>query len=142
MEEGLYTYCGRSAGHPWFYFLGGPVLTPKQIRESVRLSGYRGYLADDISHADRKPEPHRSTALRKLRAEVQRMLWADISRYREVARELHAYRKEHAHVEVLPNMSAEVHTSMSLKHNHIYNQFAHLLTLDELLSRQRDLFDL
>jgi hypothetical protein len=40
-----------------------------------------------------------------------------------------------------PVSSADIHMSMSLKHNHIYNQFAHLLTLDELLGRQRDLFD-
>jgi hypothetical protein len=141
MAEGLFTHCGYGAGHPWFYFLGGPVLTPKEIREEVRRSGYRGYLADDICKADRKPEPQRSKALRELRAEMRRMLRADISRYREVARALHAYRRQQAHVTERPVSSADIHMSMSLKHNHIYNQFAHLLTLDELLGRQRDLFD-
>lgn len=142
MAGGLFTHCGYGAGHPWFYFLGGPVLTPKEIRAEVKYTGYRGYLAEDICIADRKPEPHRSKALRELRAEVRRMLGEDISRYRKVARELHAYRREHAHVEVLPSSSADVHTAISLKHNHIYNDFAHLLRLDEALSKQRDLFDL
>lgn len=142
MGEGLFTCGGYNAGHPWFYFLGGPVLSPKEIRASVRFDGYLGYMADDISAADRKPEPHRSAALRELRAEVQKMLWRDIGIYREVARELHAYRRAHANEADLPMMSAEVHTSMSLKHNHIYNDLAHLDAIDELLARQRDLFGL
>jgi len=34
----------------------------------------------------------------------------------------------------------DIHTGISLKHNHLYNDFAHLLTLDNLLSKQPDLF--
>jgi hypothetical protein len=30
---------------------------------------------------------------------------------------------------------------MSLKRNHIYNDFAHIVFLEELLSKQGDLFD-
>jgi len=141
MTQERYTFGGYNAGHPWFYFLGGPVLSPKQIQESVRITGYGGYMADDIGQADRKSEPRRSTELRALRDEVRRMLSADISRYREVARELHRYRRD-VPTENPARSCADVHTAMSLKHNHIFNHFAHLQSLDEALSKQRDLFDM
>ena len=35
----------------------------------------------------------------------------------------------------------DIHTALSLKHNHLVNNFAHLITLDELLTKQMDLFD-
>jgi hypothetical protein len=31
--------------------------------------------------------------------------------------------------------------AISLKHNHLFNELAHLITLHGLLTRQRDLFD-
>ena len=141
MAGALFTHCGYGAGHPWFYFLGAPVLAPKEIRAEVRSSGYCGYMADDIRQADNRPEPQRSKSLRDLRDEVLREFWRDMSRYREIARELHRYRKMED-VERRPNACADVHTSMSLKHNHLYNHFAHLLMLEEALTRQGDLFDL
>lgn len=141
MDEAIYTYEGYDSGHPWFYLLGGPVLTPKEIREAARASGYGGYLAEDIRQADARPEPQRSTALRSMRAEAQSELIRDVSIYRRVVRELHAYRKGQRDDAPLPSVSAEVHTSMSLKVCHLYNDFAHLLSLDDLLTRQRDLFD-
>jgi hypothetical protein len=120
--------------------LGGEVLPPKVIRFEARLAGYKGYRRDEILDAARKPEPQRSQLLRKLRDETARTLSANISRYREVARELHAYRNEHSG-EPLPNICACVHTSMSLKFAHIYNDFGHLELLDSL-PKQVDLFDL
>jgi len=35
----------------------------------------------------------------------------------------------------------DIHVSMSLKHAHIYNGFAHLNTLDNLPNRQCDFFE-
>ena len=46
-----------NSGHPWYYKLGGVVKPPKQIMIEVRIRGYKGYMADDIDDADRKPEP-------------------------------------------------------------------------------------
>ena len=46
--------------------------------------------------------------MREMRAEAQAALSRDISRYREVVRELNAYRRENAHMAELPRMSAPV----------------------------------
>jgi hypothetical protein len=130
---------GYSPGHPWHYHLGGRPLTLKQIRESVRRSGYRGYMAGDIAAIDRKAEPQRSAELRRLRAHVLAELKADISRYRDVVRDLRRYR-ESAAEDCTAACCNDVHVAISLKHNHIYNDFGHLILLDDLLTRQGDLF--
>ncbi|MEM7147754.1 MAG: hypothetical protein AAF591_21805 [Verrucomicrobiota bacterium] len=65
--------------------------------------------------------------------------WNDVSEYREVVRELHRYRKTEV-TQGKPEF-ADVHCDVSLKHNHLYNDFAHLIRLEELLSYQPDLFD-
>ena len=64
----------------------------------------------------------------------------NISRYREVARKLHRHRQ------ISPFGAEEiccdaVHESVALKHNHIFNDLAHIIMLTELLSKQPDLFD-
>lgn len=81
-----------SVGHSRYYRLGGTVLRPKQIRESVRASGYRGYRAEYIEAADMKAEPHRSSALRRMREKAKADLADDLSRYRICALELHRIR--------------------------------------------------
>ncbi|SEN96922.1 hypothetical protein [Palleronia pelagia] len=131
---------GYRPGHPWYYLLGGEVLPPKVIRLEARLAEYKGYRQEEILSAARRPEPQRTRLLNKIREEVRHSLSANISRYREVARELHAYRKEHAG-QPIPTCSDAVHTSMSLKYAHIYNDFAHINLLDAL-PQQVDLFDL
>jgi len=122
--------------HPWYYVLGGKVLKPSQIKENVIKSAYQGYLAEDIEIAARKSEPQRSIALRKIKDSVNKRLYFDLSRYREVTRELHMHRKKSITKE--PQCDS-IHTSLSLKHNHIYNGFAHLVKIDELLSDQPEL---
>lgn len=133
------THCGYSTGHPWYYLLGGAVLSPKQIKEKVKRSGYGGYLTDYIAAADRKPEPQRSQALRRLRARAVDELKRDMSGYRRRALDLHRYRAANSLPE-RPTCCADIHTNISLKHNHLVNDFAHLITIDALLSVQTDLF--
>ena len=133
-QNSLKTY---SPGHPWFYLLGGRVLTPKEIRESVRASDYKGWRADELKKLEAKAEPQRSQGLRKLRAIVFAELTDDLSRYRQVALGLHRHRRRTAGQELLCHA---VHTSASLKHNHLYNDFAHLIAIDDLLAQQPDLF--
>ena len=65
-------------------------------------------------------------------------LRADISRYREVARTLHAHRKATAD-QPSAGSASNVHTSMGLKYNHIRHDFAHLELLDSV-PMQTDLF--
>jgi hypothetical protein len=135
----LHSVSGYHPGHPWYYHLGGRPLTLKQIRENVLWSGYRGYKAGDIAAIGRKAEPQRSAELRRLRARFLAELKDDISRYRDVARNLRRYR-EGGSEDCTAVCCNNVHVAVSLKHNHIYNDFGHMILLDELLNRQGDLF--
>ncbi|WOF72778.1 hypothetical protein QMT40_000400 [Parvibaculaceae bacterium PLY_AMNH_Bact1] len=126
-----------SPGHPWYYLLGGTPPLPKQIMRKVKERGYRGYRQHCIEEAAAKTEPARSAALRAIREEARKSLFDNLSRYRQVARELRFHREAGG---IRQGVCSDVHQSVCLKHNHIYNDFAHLIWLDELLSEQRDLF--
>ena len=140
MEQAIPTTSrAYGAGHPWYYLLGGAVLTPKQIKASVIRSGYKGYLGEDIAAADRKPEPQRSQALKRFRARALEELRRDIRDYRRRALELHRYRTANS-IPDRPTCCADIHTNISLKHNHLVNDFAHLVAIDALLEVQGDLF--
>lgn len=134
------SYRDYNTGHPWYYFLGGPVLSPKQILENTRYSGYKGYRDDEIARLDRKVEPERSNNLRKLRCELIAKLKEDISGYRKRALELHRYRALNNNFTDVPVSCDDIHTNISLKHSHLVNGFAHLITIDECLNKQGDLF--
>lgn len=127
---------GYTPGHPWFYVRGGIPLTPKQILATVKVSGYRGYLRDEIASAAARCEPRRSIELRSLRAKAFTSLCYDLSGYRRAVFSLHRYRQHSAQIEC-----TDAHSSVSFKHNHLVGDFAHLVWIDELLSQQRDLFD-
>ena len=129
---------GYSAGHPWYYVLGGTVPRIKQIQADALSLKRCGYLAEDIQTAHALPEPQRSNKLKGIRASVKQTLRSDISRYREVARELHKLRAREEAADAQPSCQS-VHTSMSLKFCHIMNDFAHLNLLDSL-PKQLDLF--
>lgn len=136
-----YEHEGYNPGHPWYYFLGGRPKRLREILEATRSSAYQGYARDDIAAADAMAEPKRSETLRTMRAKFEADLRQDISRYRECVRELHRsdwQLPEQGKVSVC----GDIHTALSLKHNHMANNFGHLIYLDELLSQQRDLFDL
>ena len=124
------------AGHPWYYLLGGPVLGPASIRRSVLERGYRGYLGDEIDTVDKKPDPQRSEALRCLKQQVLCDFRQSLLRYRQLARELRVFRMS-GHTET---ECTDLHTAISLKHNHLFNDIAHLIMLDHCLSQQLDLF--
>ena len=59
--------------------------------------------------------------------------------YRQVALELRRYRK--TTTEICDPICKDIHTSMSLKYNHIFNEFANLKYIRQSLSYQPDLFD-
>ncbi len=128
------------AGHCWYYKLGGEILKPKAIIESVKVRNYEGYMASDIQAAEKKPEPQRSEALRVLKDKVIKDYRRDLSRYRELACELRRYRQENGLIDH-ESCALDLHTSISLKHNHLFNDFGHLLCLDKHLSYQADLFN-
>lgn len=133
---------GYQPGHPWYFFLGGRIPTPKQIIADVKASKYKGYREDEFLTADRKEEPHRSAALRRIRDEEIQGYRKDLSRYRKLACELRKYRLTQELSKSEDVISCDdIHVNINLKYNHLFNRFAHLLYLDELLSRQPDLFD-
>ncbi len=133
------THHDYDTGHPWYYFLGGSILTVKQIRDEVQADGYCGYLESYIAEADRKPEPQRSAMLRKFKRRAIDDLKRDLSGYRKRVLEMHRHRKQNPKSGVW-RACDDVHTNISLKYNHLYNDFAHLIYLDDLLNRQGDLF--
>lgn len=136
-----HTHEGYHSGHPWYYLLGGKRLSLREIKEETRASGYEGYLAREISEADNLAEPRRSQTLRQMRDMAKGDLRGDISRYRELALKL-AKRRKAGEDEQHSGACADIHTNISLKHNHICNGFAHLITIERLLAKQGDLFDL
>lgn len=139
--DGALFYCsGYSPGHPWYYKLGGNILGPKSIIRMVIASEYQGYRADELELADRLAEPKRSNALRDIRQSVLTDYWADLARYRILAGELRRFRRDHS-AKPEQSICSDIHTNMSLKYCHLYNDLAHLNRIDELLSVQRDLFD-
>jgi len=137
----LQEHFGYTAGHPWYYVLGGDIPTLKQIQAKVVASGYCGYMAEDLRQIDKMQEPKRSEKLREWQSKFREDLKDDVSQYREVVRELRQDRIDHAGEEP-PSCCRDVHVSMSLKNSHLSNDFAHLAFLDELLSKQPDLFAL
>ena len=64
------THQGYSAGHPWYFHLGGAAPPPKAIRAAVRMAGYRGYREADIAEADALSEPSSTRRLDAIRQEV------------------------------------------------------------------------
>lgn len=135
-----YEHEGYNPGHPWYYFLGGRPKRLREILEATRLSGYQGYAREDIAAADLMAEPKRSETLRAMRAKFEADLRRDISRYRQCVRELHSIDWQPPERDKVA-ACANIHTALSLKHNHMANNLGHLIYIDELLSKQRDLFD-
>jgi hypothetical protein len=139
MEEQTLTYQGYQAGHPWYYLLGGPVPRLKQIKACAAASGYKGFDADVIEAANRLPEPKRSRKLQKLQDSFRNDLRFDIKRYRQLVAKL---RKDRQHNGIHQNkpVCCDVHTALSLTFSHLYNDFAHLHTLDQMMYVQQELF--
>lgn len=130
---------GFSAGHPWYYTLGGAILSPKQIRADVLESDCQGYMAEDIQAVDKKPEPHRSEALRAFKVKFTKELAKDISCYRQTACKIRQDRVENP-MDVEPDLCADIHVDISLIYSHISNDFTHLNSIEDLLAQQGDLF--
>lgn len=129
---------GYSTGHPWYYVLGGKALYPSEIRASVDLSNYSSLMVEDILKAAKMSEPIRSERLRAIRLKIRHSLLDDLNRYLECIRELKALQDDTSPT-AEPEFK-EIHQSMSLKHNHIYNGYAQLMTCESHLAQQADLF--
>lgn len=109
-------------GHPWYYKKRGEVLYPSVIIGLAVHKGWKGYdQGEAVDKADNMKEPHRTTKLHELLGKYKGMLCSDLKRYRECVRE---YRKWLEQPEDDEPFSNDIHQSMCLKHNHIYNHGA------------------
>lgn len=141
MEKTLRTHCGYSAGHPWYYLLGGEIHRPKQIALLVKVEDYCGYLRDEIAAIGKRSEPRRSSDLRAMKTKCIRDLFRDIARYRALAFELRELR-ENGHTSKQHGICDDIHTNIGLKFSHIFNDFGHLNALEKLGHHQMDLLDI
>lgn len=133
------TFLGYSAGHPWYYKLGGPIIGPKSLSLKVKMEGRTGYMDHDIDRLDLAAEPKRTETLRKLKTQILQDLDRDIRCYRDCARALVKQRRDEDHVSD-PSLSNAVEGSMARKFVHLYNGFANLAHVSRVLDRQLDLF--
>jgi len=127
-----------SSGHPWYYVLGGEILFPSQIKASVDLESYSEIMVEDILKAAKMAEPVRSERLRAIRVGLRAGVHSNLNRYRECVRELKILRDDTS-CNAEPKFE-DIHQSMSLKHNHIYNDYAQLMICEKYLEQQPDLF--
>lgn len=132
---------GYSSEHCWYYYLGGRILRLSEIRAEAIASGYRGYCEAEIDRIDRLPAEKRSRAIRDMRKRFEKTALEDAKRYRQVAARvryrrhwLGPYPDEHR------DMCNEPCMGLSLKHNHLFNDFAILHALDKLGEIQMELF--
>ena len=133
------TYC---SGHPWYYKLGGKVLNPAAIMQQVKDENRCSYLLDEITKVNSMAEPKRSEKLRAIKAQHVEILARDLEIYRKYVQEIRELRKVQGDVD-LSKGCRDLYVSLSLKHNHIYNDMAVLLYADTLLCKpaaQLDLF--
>lgn len=129
---------GYPVGHSWYYRLGGDILKPKAIRDYVVAAGFAGYLAEEITVADRMDEPARSAKLRAMKARTADDIRSDLRRYREIASEIRSLRQ--AGIVTNTCVTTCPYLAISLKFAHLSNGFAHLNRIDDLLTQHGDLF--
>jgi hypothetical protein len=124
------SYHSYKPSHPWYYKLGGKPLTLKAIREQCIHAQYQGYLSDDIAKARSQSEPKRSQHLQKYLNSITADLWRDIACYRQLRRH-YALLSFHGKLNQNSDICDDIHTSLSLKYNHLSNHFIHLHQLHQ-----------
>lgn len=136
-ENHTYTHQGHDCGEPWYYALGGPVLTIKQIKAKVKASNHRGYLENELPLIDAQPEPRRLELFLHYREEFRAELAENLSSYRRAVRKLNEYRAS-SQQKAPPTYCHEVHEEMSVTYALLTIDFGHLALIDELLSKEPD----
>ena len=124
------SYHSYKPSHPWYYKLGGKPPTLKSIRDNAINQKYQGYLSDEIAKARRQSEPKRSEHLQQYITSITADLWRDVACYRQLRRH-YALLSLHGKLNQSPDICDDIHTSLSLKHNHLSNHFIHLHQLQQ-----------
>ncbi|MEM9676678.1 MAG: hypothetical protein AAF890_01370 [Pseudomonadota bacterium] len=137
-ENHIYTHQGHDCGESWYYALGGPVLTIKQIKAKVEASDHRGYLENELRSIDAQPEPRRLELFLHYREEFRAELAENLSSYRRAVRKLNEYRAS-CQQKAPPTECHKVHTEISVTYALLTIDFGHLALIDDLLSKQPEL---
>lgn len=124
------SYHSYKPSHPWYYKLGGKPPSLKAIRDYAITQKYHGYLSDKIAKARRHSEPKRSEHLRHITDNITAYLQRDITIYRQLRRH-YALLTLQRKLNQNPNVCDDIHTSLSLKHNHLSNHFIQLHQLHQ-----------
>lgn len=137
-NDDAHTHESYNSAHPCYYKFGGLVLFPSEIKSSVDLESYPDLMVEEILAASSMAEPKRSERLRGLRQAMRQELSRNLAIYLDRVRALKARRLDPD--PPAQHVSSCVYVAMSLKHNHIYNDYARLMICEQHLSKQRDFF--
>ncbi len=132
------TFQGYWPSHPWYYFLGGPIVMPRAIKALATSADCHGYRAHEINEADRLAEPKRSRKLDAIERDVLAQLRADLSRYRMLAHRLRLRRSAKG-LSDNPATCDDLDMSLSIVFSHVYNGYARIAALEGLSVRQMTL---
>ena len=135
----LTSHKGYSPTHSWYFYLGGPIPTLKQIQTYAQSKPHGHYIDYQISELDRMDEPKRSQKRHALVLQITNDLRNDISRYRECVRTLHKERQKEIGLDRMSRCCRDIDVSVSLKVAHIFNGFSNLHLLQDV-PQQFDLF--
>jgi hypothetical protein len=124
------SYHSYKPSHPWYYKLGGKPPTLKAIRDYAINQKYQGYLSDEIAKARRQNEPKRSEHLQQYTNSTTANLQRDVACYRQLRRH-YALLSHQGKLNQIPDICDDIHTSLSLKYNHLTNHFIHLHQLQQ-----------
>lgn len=132
---------GYGSGHPWYYRLGGRILYPGEIKAEIYDRSPDEWHLQGFASIARMAEPARSREIQKQRKIITDGLQDDITRYRELARQINKLRTfiGPAPKPTFLESQNEPNSGISLKHNHIHYGFSKLRALDSL-DVQQDLF--
>lgn len=133
---------GYNSGHPWYYRLGGEILTVEQIK--TKASDGRTiphFVQMYYAKLDMMEEPKRSASIQQEIDALERGLRKDVARYLECVTEINRLRTVCGPepYDWIKQTYNEPTTSISLKHNHI-SYCAAKITALKSLKRQGDLF--
>lgn len=134
-------HAGYNSSHPWYYKLGGRILSPAEIAAEVEHElGTTGDFTM-VEKLDQMNEPRRSNKIRKAIEQLQQSQQQNVERYHEVTEQLTYERERPGPYEWdKRRMWSDPTTAVSLKHNHIAYAHATICRLNDLVSVQLELF--
>jgi hypothetical protein len=129
------------SGHPWYYKLGGRILTPEEIIDQARNDLAKRHFVQQYAKFDRMDEPRRSIEIAETIKSIEYVMQAYIARYLECVAEIKTLRTVFGPwpFDQVKETYNEPNTAISLRHNHISYAAAQIKALRSFQT-QGDLF--